>query len=81
MVEYAQVSRRGQITLPEAVRKRLGVESGDLVILEERANEIAVKPAVAMEVEPYNDAQIAQWDAQDKLDDEERQAIFRALAL
>ncbi len=80
MVEYAQVSRRGQITLPATVRERLGIKSGDMMILEDRGTEVAVKPAVVMEVELYTDEQIAQWDAEDKLDDEERRAILKALA-
>ena len=80
MVEYAQVSRRGQITLPATVRERLGIKSGDMMILEDRGTEVAVKPAVVMEVELYTDEQIAQWGAEDKLDDEERRAILKALA-
>ena len=80
MVEYAQVSRRGQITLPATVRERLGIKSGDMMILEDRGTEVAVKPAVVMEVELYTDEQIAQWDAEDKLNDEERKAILKALA-
>lgn len=79
MVEYAQVSRRGQITLPAAVRKRLGIQRGDLVILEDRDNEVAIKPAVVLEFETYSDEQIAQWNAEDKLDEDERQTILKAL--
>lgn len=80
MVEYAQVSGRGQITLPAAVRKRLGIQTGDLLILEDRDHEVAIKPAVVLEFETYSDQQIAQWDAEDKLDEDEKQAILKALA-
>ncbi len=80
MVDYAQVSRRGQITLPAAVRKRLGIQTGDLLILEDRENEVAIKPAVVLEFETYSDEQIALWDAEDKLDVGEKQAILKALA-
>ena len=31
------VSNRGQVTLPAAMRKRLGIKGGDVVILEDRA--------------------------------------------
>lgn len=69
------VSDRGQITLPASTRKRLGIKSGDVIILEDRGNEIVLKPGVVLEVELYSDAQIAEWNAADSLDDEERNRI------
>ena len=69
------VSNRGQITLPASTRKRLGIKSGDVMILEDRGNEIVLKPGVVLEVELYSDAQIAEWNAADSLDDEERNRI------
>lgn len=69
------VSNRGQITLPASTRKRLGIKSGDVMILEDRGNEIVLKPGVLLEVELYSDAQIAEWNAADSLDDEERNRI------
>ena len=69
------VSNRGQITLPASTRKRLGIKSGDVIILEDRGNEIVLKPGVVLEVELYSDAQIAEWNAADSLDDEERNRI------
>lgn len=72
------VSNRGQVTLPAAMRKRLGIKGGDVVILEDRGNEIVLKPGVVLELELYSDEQIAQWDAEDKLDDDERDRIVDA---
>ena len=72
------VSNRGQITLPAATRKRLGIKGGDVVILEDRGNEVVLKPGVVIEVEIYSDEQIAQWDAADRLNDEERKRIIGA---
>ena len=73
------VSNRGQITLPAATRKRLGIKGGDVVILEDRGNEIVLKPAVVLEVEIYSDEQIAAWGAADRLDDGERERIVDAI--
>ena len=73
------VSSRGQITLPAATRKRLGIKGGDVVILEDRGNEIVLKPAVVLEVEIYSDEQIAAWGAADRLDDGERERIVDAI--
>ena len=69
------VSNRGQITLPASTRKRWGIKRGDVIILEDRGNEIVLKPGVVLEVELYSDAQIAEWSAADSLDDEERNHI------
>ena len=73
------VSNRGQITLPAATRKRLGIKGGDVVILEDRGNEIVLKPGVVLEVEIYSDEQIAAWGAADRLDDGERERIVDAI--
>ena len=40
-----QVDEKGRITLPKALRDRLGVESGDSVVVELEAGQIVVKPA------------------------------------
>ena len=80
MSETLVVSSRGQITLPARLRKRLGIRSGDVVILEERGNEVVLKPAIVLEVQNYSDEQIAEWDAEDKLSDQERSQLVGMLA-
>lgn len=76
MPETATVSSRGQITLPSGLRKLLGIKGGDVVILEHREGEIVLKPGVVLEIQSYGDAQIAQWDAEDRLDKETRARIL-----
>lgn len=73
------VSNRGQITLPAAMRKRLGIKGGDVVILEDRGTEIVLKPAVVLEIQQYSDDDIAQWDAEDRLGDRQRARILDAV--
>ena len=34
MSNYSKVTRHGQITLPASVRKKLGVEEGDIIEIE-----------------------------------------------
>ena len=80
MSETLVVSSRGQITLPAALRKRLGIKSGDVVILEDRGNEVVLKPGIVLEIQHYSDEQIAQWDAEDKLSDQERAELLDTLA-
>ena len=55
------VSNRGQVTLPAAMRKRLGIKGGDVVIVEDRGTEIVLKPAVVLEIQQYSDDDIGQW--------------------
>ena len=74
------VSDRGQVTLPAAMRRRFGIKGGDVVILEDRGSEIVLKPGVVLELDLYDDAQIAQWNADDRLGDEERKRIVDAVA-
>lgn len=79
MPETLVVSSRGQITLPAAIRKRLGIGGGDVVILEDRGSEIVLKPGVVLEVHHYSEEEVARWDDDDKLEDEERARILNAV--
>ncbi|MFZ2445598.1 MAG: AbrB/MazE/SpoVT family DNA-binding domain-containing protein [Syntrophobacteraceae bacterium] len=74
------VSHRGQLTLPATLRKRFGIKNGGAIILEERGNELVLKPAMVLEVEMYTDEQVSAWDEADRIDDAERQAVQRHLA-
>lgn len=66
--------------MPAALRKRLGIKGGDVVILEDRGNEIVLKPGIVFEIQHYSDEEIAQWDADDALGDQERKRISDRLA-
>ena len=79
MAQTLLVSSRGQITLPASTRKRFGIKGGDVVILEDRGSEITLKPGMVLEVRQYSDDKIAQWDADDRLDDQERARILDAV--
>jgi len=77
MRESLTVSGRGQITLPANMRKRLGIEARGVLIAEEREGDIVLRPAAVLEIETYSDADIARWDAEDRLDYAERTAILQ----
>ena len=77
MRETVIVSNRGQITLPAKVRKRLGIKPGSVVLVEERAGELVLRPVG--EIELYTEQQIAEWDQADRLSDVERLAICQRL--
>ena len=73
------VSERGQITLPASIRKRYGIKGGSALIIEERNNELLLKPATVMELDIYSDSQIADWDKADQLSKSERERIIQRL--
>ena len=73
------VSSRGQITLPSLVRKRLGIQAGGIVTLEERDNVVVLRPAAVVEIETYSNEDIAQWDKEDRLEPAERNALLKSL--
>jgi AbrB family looped-hinge helix DNA binding protein len=77
MRESVVVSNRGQITLPVKIRKRLGIHAGGLILLEERGDEVVLRPAEVVEVETYSDQKIAKWDKADRLSETERTAIAK----
>ena len=76
MNETLIVSSRGRITLPAGLRKRFGIKSGDLLILEDRGNEIVLTPGFVPEVQCYSNEQIAEWDAADRLSERDRKRIL-----
>ena len=73
------VSERGQITLPSSIRKKYGIKGGSALILEERNNELRLKPAAIVEMDIYTDSRIAEWDEADQLADQERARIIQKL--
>ena len=79
MNETLVLSSRGQITLPAVLRKRLGLKTGDVLILEDRGSEIVLKPGVVIETQYYRDEEIAEWDEADRLSGRERARILDRL--
>ena len=79
MPQTLVVSSRGWITLPATTRKRFGINRDDVVTLEERGCEIVLKPGMVLEVQYYRDDQSAQWNADDKLEAQERTRILDAM--
>ncbi len=77
MRETLIVSNRGQITLPAAIRKRIGIREGSAVIIEERGNELVLKPAAVFEIEMYSDKQIAAWEKADRMGVQEKNAVLK----
>lgn len=72
MKESLVVSDRGQITLPAAMRKSLGIGKSSVVTAEEVDGRIVLTPAIVLETERYSDEQIREWDRADAFGKGER---------
>jgi len=81
MKETLIVSSRGQVTLPAALRKRVGIKEGSAVIIEDRGNELVLKPAAVLAIEMYSEQQIAEWDAADRLTADEKSAVLKKVKI
>ncbi|MBF0559425.1 MAG: AbrB/MazE/SpoVT family DNA-binding domain-containing protein [Nitrospirae bacterium] len=81
MKETLIVSSRGQVTLPALLRKRVGIREGSAVIIEDRGNELVLKPAVVLEIDMYSDRQISEWDAADRLKTDEKRAVLKKVRI
>lgn len=82
--ETGKIGKKGVFTIPSALRKRFGLHDGSLVIAEERADGILLRPAVATALEIYADERIAELllsNAVDAKDYEEARDEVRALGV
>jgi len=79
MKENLVVSDRGQITLPSAMRKSLGLGKSAVVTAEQVGGRIVLTPAVVLETELYTDEQVREWDRADAFGKGERTRLTEKL--
>jgi AbrB family looped-hinge helix DNA binding protein len=56
-----RVGKRGTIVIPVALRRRLGLEEGDLVIAEDMGDGILIRPVAVMPLESYTPERRAEF--------------------
>ena len=52
--ETSKVGKRGTVVIPASLRRRFGITEGSLVIVEERADGVLIRPAAAFPLEMYS---------------------------
>ena len=57
--------------IPAAIRRRMGLEEGDLVVLEPTAEGLEVKPAAAVPIEIYTPERKAAFLLENAVDDDD----------
>ena len=53
-METCKIGRNGTVVIPAKMRRRFGIKDGGLVIVEETADGLSIRPAVALPVEIYS---------------------------
>jgi len=53
MLDTIKMGRNGTLVIPAAMRRRLGLKEGELVMIEDTSEGISIRPAVAVSVEIY----------------------------
>jgi len=83
-METAKVGKRGAIIVPARLRKRFGIEEGEMVTAEETEDGILIRPAVVMPVERYSQERKAEFllsNAIDRADYQRARKAVRKLGL
>ncbi len=62
MKNVININERGTLTLPKALRMRLGIKGEGQIIAEETAEGIVLRAGVAFPIEMYTDERIAEFD-------------------
>lgn len=80
MKETLLVSRKGQITLPAAMRRALGLGENAIVTAEADRGRIVLTPAMVVQTEVFSDKDIARWQDADRFAKGERETLERRLS-
>jgi AbrB family looped-hinge helix DNA binding protein len=73
-METSKVGKRGTVVVPARLRRKFGIEEGELVIAEERPDGILIRPAVALPVEIYTPERRAEFLLSNAVDAEDYRA-------
>ena len=61
MAEYVRIGKRGTVVIPAHMRRRYGLEEGELLVMEESAQGLIFRPVRGFEVEIYTPERTAEF--------------------
>jgi len=70
-MDVSRVGKRGAIIVPARLRRKFGIEQGKLVVAEERAEGILIRPAIAVPMEIYSPERKAEFLLSNAVDAED----------
>lgn len=79
MLDTAKMGRNGTLVIPAAMRRRLGLGDGELVLIEETSDGLTIRPAVAMAIEVYSAQRKAEFLLNNAMDEPDYQAARQAV--
>jgi AbrB family looped-hinge helix DNA binding protein len=79
-MEMVKLGQRGQVSIPKAVLKRLGIE-GEIPLLLETTSDgaIVLRPAAVYPIELYSDERVREFDEADTMEETTEKRLARAL--
>lgn len=80
----ATLGKRGQMVIPAPLRRRFGLEEGNLILFAETPEGILIRPAIALPLERYSPRQKAQYlldNATDRADYLQARRTVQAMGL
>lgn len=84
MTEYVRVGKRGTVVIPAEARRRYGLDEGEMLVMEECAQGLMLKPVRVFELEVYTPERRAEFmlnNAADAAEYDEALAEVRAMGL
>lgn len=61
MAEYVRIGKRGTLVIPAEARRHYGLDEGEMLVMEERADGLLLKPVRAYETEVYTPERSAEF--------------------
>ena len=61
MTDYIRVGKRGTFVIPAHIRKQYDIAEGEMLVMEERADGLLLKPVSTFEVETYTPERTAEF--------------------
>lgn len=77
--ETSKVGKRGTVVIPASLRRRYGITEGSLVIAEERAEGVLIRPAAALPLEVYSPERRAEFLLSNAVDPEDYERARKAI--
>ncbi len=79
MSEYVRVGKRGTLVIPAELRRRYGLGEGEMLVMEECAEGLMLKPVRAYETEVYTPRRTAEFMLNNAVDAAEYDAAVGAV--
>ena len=78
MPEYIRVGKRGTVVIPAEIRRRYGLEEGEMLVMEESSQGLLFKPVSGFEIEIYTPERMAEFALNNAITAEEYDAALEA---